>query len=195
MKINWSSRKFLINEIYENAANPRKISRESGNQLRRSLEKFGLCEPIVVNQNGLIIGGHQRYRLLQTMGQYEIDCFVPDRLLSNEEVQELTIRLNKNGGEWDFDILANEWDTNELIDWGFTEKELGLKEDQQITTPNPVTIAGDSFLIKFSTNELMPAQCDALLDQISKMVNRFKSKIEMEKNGEEFQWLIKKTLS
>ncbi len=132
MKIKWSSIKFLVNEIFENAANPRKISRESGNQLRRSIEKFGLCEPIAVNQNGLIIGGHQRFRLLQSMGQYEIDCFVPDRLLSNEEVQELTIRLNKNGGEWDFDILANEWDTNELINWGFTEKELELFEAEKI---------------------------------------------------------------
>lgn len=126
MKISWTSKKLLMNEINENAANPRKLSREAGNQLKRSLEKFGLCEPVVVNTDGMIIGGHQRYRLLQQMNQYEIDCFVPDRLLTFEEVQELTIRLNKNTGDWDYDILADVYDLNSLLDWGFSEKELQI---------------------------------------------------------------------
>lgn len=132
MKIKWTSKKLLVNEIFENPSNPRKISMQSGNQLKRSLEKFGLCEPIVVNVDGQIIGGHQRFRLLQKMGQYEIDCFIPDRELSDEEVGELTIRLNKNSGDWDYDILADQWDVPSLLDWGFTEKELELAEVEKI---------------------------------------------------------------
>jgi hypothetical protein len=41
-------------------------------------------------------------------------------------VQELTIRLNKNTGDWDYDILADVYDLNSLIDWGFSEKELQI---------------------------------------------------------------------
>ena len=65
-------------------------------------------------------------RTMRKMGNKEVDVYVPDRTLSEKEVQELNIRLNKNVGDWDFDMLANAWDPIDLIDWGFTEAELHL---------------------------------------------------------------------
>lgn len=190
MKIKWTSKKLLVNEIFENPSNPRKISMQSGNQLKRSLEKFGLCEPIVVNVDGQIIGGHQRFRLMQQMGQYEIDCFIPDRELTEEEVQELTIRLNKNSGDWDYDILADQWDVPSLLDWGFTEKELSLVvNDGETAESRPaMTIDGDRYVVEFSTDTLTPAQCDTILDQVLKLSERFKSKLQVEKNGVKIEW-------
>ena len=53
-------------------------------------------------------------------------CLVPDRTLNDEEVMQLNIRLNKNiAGEWDHDILANQFETTDLREWGFEEFELG----------------------------------------------------------------------
>ena len=53
-------------------------------------------------------------------------CWVPSRLLTQKEVEELNIRLNKNGGEFDFDMLANEWNIDDLAQWGFSHEELGI---------------------------------------------------------------------
>jgi hypothetical protein len=57
----------------------------------------------------------------------KIDVYVPDRLLDENEVAELCIRLNKNvAGVFDFDMLANEFDPRDLVAFGFSEDELGL---------------------------------------------------------------------
>jgi DNA modification methylase len=60
------------------------------------------------------------------MGVKEVECHVPDHTLSQAEIKELCIRLNRNVGEWDWDLLANEWDSEGLLEWGFTEEELCL---------------------------------------------------------------------
>ncbi len=49
-------------------------------------------------------------------------------MLDNVEVEELNIRLNKNTGDWDFDVLGNEWEITDLIKWGFEPHELGISE-------------------------------------------------------------------
>ena len=58
------------------------------------------------------------------MGLKEIECYVPNRTLDEKEVIELNIRLNQNQGEWDFDILANEFDFENLMEWGFDPVDL-----------------------------------------------------------------------
>ena len=69
---------------------------------------------------------------VERKGVKEIDCYMPDRQLTDKEVQELNIRLNKNiSGEWDFDILANKFEMPELIKWGFEPFELGIMENKE----------------------------------------------------------------
>jgi hypothetical protein len=57
---------------------------------------------------------------------YEIDVRVPDRELSIDEMRELNVRLNKNQGEWNFDTLANNFELDDLLDWGFEKSDLDL---------------------------------------------------------------------
>ena len=123
----WHLSKLRIKDLLPNEKNPRKISTGEASQLQSSLEKFGMCEPIVVNCDGTIIGGHQRLRILSKMGTREVDVYIPDTPLSQKEAEELTIRLNKSGGSWDYDALANCWDPEELVEWGFTLDELHLE--------------------------------------------------------------------
>jgi len=130
-KINWTLRQFNIDELTDYYKNPRSLSEKEFKQLKTSLDKFGMIDKPIVNADSAhtIIGGHQRKHVLEASGVTEIECWIPDRELSDKEVEELNIRLNKNTGSWDFDALANEFDLGELLDWGFSEKELGIHPD------------------------------------------------------------------
>ena len=111
--------------------NPRQLSDDQYKHLKDSISRFGLVAPIIINKNkdrkGIIIGGHQRVKVAKTMGIKEVPCVEID--LTYDKEKELNVRLNKNVGSWDFDILANTFDVDELIEFGFDEKELvGLGE-------------------------------------------------------------------
>jgi len=118
----------LITDLKPATYNPRQISTKQFKDLKSSIKKFGLVDPIIVNKDNTVIGGHQRLKICKELKHIEIDCVVLD--LSKEEERELNIRLNKSGGEFDMDILANEFDIDELVDWGFKEIELGLNIDK-----------------------------------------------------------------
>jgi DNA modification methylase len=98
--------------------------------LKASLAKFGIADPIIINTDNMIIGGHQRKKILETLlgydPDYQIDVRVPDRELSIDEARELNVRLNKNVAEWDFDTLANNFELDDLLDWGFDKHDLDL---------------------------------------------------------------------
>ena len=108
--------------------NPRQLSDDQYKHLKDSISRFGLVDPIIINKNkdrkGIIIGGHQRVKVARTMGIKEVPCVEIDLVYDKE--RELNVRLNKNTGSWDFDVLANTFDIDELLDWGFEEKELDL---------------------------------------------------------------------
>ena len=119
----------LIKDLKPATYNPRQISTKQYKDLKASVKKFGLVDPIIINQNGnVVVGGHQRLKICKELKHIEIDCVVLD--LSKEEERELNIRLNKNSGEFDMDILANEFDIDELVDWGFKHIDLGINVDK-----------------------------------------------------------------
>ena len=126
-------KKIKINKLKPAFYNPRQISNKQYKDLKESIEKFTLCDPIIINKDMTVIGGHQRLKICKELRYTEIDCVVLD--LTKDEEKELNIRLNKSGGEWDMDLLANEFEIEELKDWGFKEIELGLNIDK-IEEPN-----------------------------------------------------------
>jgi DNA modification methylase len=133
MTISWHLETRKIKELREHPKNPRILTKEASEQLKTSMDKFGMIDKPIVNPDGLIIGGHQRIKVLKGMKVKEIECWVPEEALDDRQVDELNIRLNKNTGTWDFEILANQWEPNDLMDWGFTENELlGLDADVEI---------------------------------------------------------------
>ena len=117
-----------INKLKPATYNPRQISTKQYKDLKQSIEKFGLVDPIITNKDFTIIGGHQRYKICKELKHKQIDCVVLD--LSKEEERELNIRLNKNTGEFDMDILANEFDIDNLVDWGFKHIDLDINIDK-----------------------------------------------------------------
>jgi len=132
----WSLESRLVSSLKPQEKNPRLLKKSQREQLSKSLAKFGCAEPIVINPDGTIIGGHQRLSILRKEGSKEVDCMVPDKPLDEKEVDELTIRLNKNAGDFDFDLLANAYEPESLLEWGFTMDELHLESiPDQIDTP------------------------------------------------------------
>lgn len=122
----WNLEKRGVKDLLLYAKNARSLSKESAAHLVKSIETFGICEPIVVNADGTVIGGHQRLAVLKKLKHKEVECYVCEAQLDERQVQELNIRLNKNVGEWDWEMLANAWDPNDLLEWGFTEAELEI---------------------------------------------------------------------
>jgi ParB-like chromosome segregation protein Spo0J len=113
-----------LSELKPAPYNPRKSNEKQEAHLKASLEKFGVVEPIIFNkQTGYIVGGHFRVRELKKLGYKEIDCVIVD--LNEHDEKELNIRLNANTGEWDWDSLANEWEAEELTEWGLDVPEFG----------------------------------------------------------------------
>lgn len=122
-KIVWKNERRKIADLIPAPYNPRQLTEKQAKNLNDSISKFDLCDPIVINANNTVIGGHQRLNILKTKSVDEVDVRVPDRLLDDSEERELNVRLNKNLGEWDFDALAN-FDEEMLKDIGFEMKEL-----------------------------------------------------------------------
>ena len=130
MTFDWHNEKRKIRDLVPYVANPRQITEKQAQDLKASLDKFGVADPIIINTDNTIIGGHQRKKILETlMGvdpDYEIDVRVPDRELSIDESRELNVRLNKNVAGWDFDTLANNFELDDLLDWGFEKSDLDI---------------------------------------------------------------------
>jgi len=176
--IEWTLEKRKLLSLKDYSKNPRRLTNDQEDHLRISLQKFGLIDKIIINQDGTIIGGHQRKRTLKKMGVKEVECYVPNRPLETKEVEELNIRLNKNSGEWDFDILANEWNIPDLVEWGFSLDEFqieveqieGTEDEDSVGEPasDPRTKLGDIYIL--GEHRLMcgdstdPAAVKALLD-------------------------------
>lgn len=120
----WNCQIVKVADIVEYDKNPRWITQKARTDLKKSLEKFGLIDKPILNKDLHLIGGHQRLQVLLELGFDEVECYVATTQLSEKDHQELNIRLNQNGGKFDFDILANQFDGIDLLAWGFDEKEL-----------------------------------------------------------------------
>lgn len=127
--IEWKTETWPISRLKDWPKNPRKFTPKGMDDLKASMTRLGYIDPIAVNTDGTIIGGHARKKMLKELGLKEIDVRVPDRLLTDREIEEAAVRLNKNvAGMWDFEALANGFDSQDLIEWGFEAEELGLAE-------------------------------------------------------------------
>lgn len=147
------------NQLIMAEYNPRQLTKDQHSQLKDSIKRFGLVDPLIVNKNkerkNILVGGHQRLRIAKELGIDKIPCVEVD--LNIDQEKELNIRLNKNVGEWDYDSLANYFDVGELMDWGFTDDELqfyeeepeqGLIEDDEIPeVEEAITKQGDLWIL------------------------------------------------
>jgi DNA modification methylase len=149
--------KVKISEIKLNPNNPRLIKDDKFKGLVQSIKDFPEMleiRPIVVNSDMVILGGNMRYKACREAGLKEIPIIIADNLTEQQQ-KEFLIKDNVSGGEWDWDLLANEWNAEELEEWGLDipnfdpDEVLEAEEDDFDTTPpeEPITVLGDLYEI------------------------------------------------
>lgn len=167
-----------INDLKAADYNPRRWQREQVQQLKESIQKFGMVDAIIANsaeeRKNIVIGGHFRLFCAKQLGFETVPVIyvnIPDVA---KEV-ELNIRLNKNSGEWD-NVLLSSFDINLLADIGFTPLELDFvfNEDpddlKKVTSPTPNmkilesrTRVGDTFFLgdyKINVKDIVKSEID-----------------------------------
>jgi ParB-like chromosome segregation protein Spo0J len=108
-----------IKEIKSNPNNPRVLKDDKFKKLVQSLKEFpemANVRPIVVNTDMIVLGGNMRLRAMQEAGWKKAPVQIVD--WSIEKQNEFIIKDNVGFGEWDWDVLANEWNESELTEWG-----------------------------------------------------------------------------
>ena len=129
-RITWQIEKRKLADLKPHSKNPRQFTDKGMKDLENSINSIGFMQPININQDGTILSGHARTLKLKEMGETQVDVYVPDRMLTPKQEEEVLVRANANtAGQWDFDILANEFEDFELQEWGL---EIPIIEDLEI---------------------------------------------------------------
>jgi DNA modification methylase len=172
-----------IGDVKINPNNPRLIKDDKFKKLVQSIKDFPEMleiRPIVVNSDMVVLGGNMRLKACKEAGIKEIPIIIADNL-TEEQQREFLIKDNVSGGEWDWDMLANEWDAEELTDWGldvpvFDNEVLEAEEDDFDATPpeEPITVLGD--LYEIGEHRLLCGDSTDS-DQVAKLMNGSKADI------------------
>lgn len=146
-----------INKLKPAEYNPRidlKPGDKEFEKIRKSIEEFGYVDPVIINKDGTIIGGHQRYKVLKDIGYTEIECIVID--IDKDKEKALNIALNKISGDWDKvklkDLLTELQGIGMAEITGFDLAELGMLGVQESVTEDDFDI--DEVLKKEESNIL-----------------------------------------
>lgn len=142
--------------------NPREMSEDAMEKLKRGLQEFGFVDPVVLNKDMTIIGGHQRWHAAKALGMVTVPCVTLD--VNKQQEKALNIALNKISGEFVTDMLAGLlrelYDAGTDMDLtGFTDAELaeliGLDDDEEERgeedpvvepVPDPIVQRGDLWI-------------------------------------------------
>jgi DNA modification methylase len=147
-----------ISAIKRNPNNPRILKDDKFAKLTQSIKDFPQMleiRPIVVNDDMVVLGGNMRLKACKEAGLKEVPVIKVNDL-TEEQQREFIIKDNVGFGEWDWDLLANEWDTDLLEDWGLEldfnpedDDNAGLtdEDDTPEVTENPVSKVGDIWLL------------------------------------------------
>jgi hypothetical protein len=130
-----------ISEIKPNPNNPRLIKDDKFAKLVKSVKEFPemlTIRPIVVNSDMIILGGNMRYKACKEAGLKEIPVIIAEGLTEQQQ-KEFLIKDNVAGGEWDWDMLANEWESEELTEWGLDVWQQPVDVDYSILDNDDVS--------------------------------------------------------
>ena len=129
-----------INNVKLNPNNPRLIKDDKFKKLVQSIKDFPEMlniRPIVVNQDMIILGGNMRYKACKEAGLKEIPIIIAD--LTEDQQREFLIKDNTSGGEWNWEVLANEWDSEQLEAWGLDIPNFATDVDYSILDDDDVS--------------------------------------------------------
>ena len=155
-----------INSIKENPENPRFIKDYKFKKLVKSIKEFPemlKIRPIVVNNDMVVLGGNMRLKACKEAGLKEVWVFKADNLTEQQQ-REFIVKDNVGFGEWDWDLLANEWNSVALEDWGMDN----WQNMDDIETSDAFTLPdGDKAPFQQQTYTLADAQAEKIKNAIA----------------------------
>lgn len=163
-KITWKIEKRKLADLKPHPKNPRQFTEKGMKDLEKSINSIGFFQPVACNTDGLLLSGHARILKLKELGETEVDVMIPDRTLTPKQEEEVLIRANANtAGQWDFDILANEFDIDEITDWGLEVPNINLEDEEK-----EINDLSDNLKSKY----ILEIECDSEAEQ-EILYNRF----------------------
>jgi DNA modification methylase len=126
-------KKIQISDLKHAEYNPRKDLKPGDKELekiKKSINEFGYCDPIILNSDMTIIGGHQRAKVLKELGNTEVDCVIID--IDKTKEKALNIALNKISGDWEFESLAKLLDELKTEDYDIELSGFDMKEAEKL---------------------------------------------------------------
>ena len=152
-----NSRLMPLSEIKPNPDNPRIIKDEKFAKLVKSIKEFPemlKIRPLVVNADMVVLGGNMRLKACQAAGLSEVPVILATGL-TDEQQREFIIKDNVGFGEWEWETLANEWDAEELAEWGLDIPDFEKVTEDGLTDPDevpeapvtPTTVLGDLWIL------------------------------------------------
>ena len=141
-----------LSEVKTNPNNPRIIKDDKFNKLVKSIQEFPKMleiRPIVVNADMIVLGGNMRLKACKEAGLKEVPIIFADDLTEDEQ-RQFIIKDNVGFGEWDWDKLANEWEAEQLGDWGLVV----WSSDDMSNSNNYEGLDQASLLDKFLDSEI-----------------------------------------
>ena len=136
-----------IKEVKNNEDNPRFIKDAKFKKLVKSIKEFPemlKLRPIVVNSDMVVLGGNMRLKACKEAGLTDVWILKADELTKQQE-REFIVKDNVGFGEWDWDILANEWDKQQLGDWGM-DIILSDEDIEEIKNPNNIDTENTAYV-------------------------------------------------
>ena len=163
----------IIDKLKENPDNPRTISKEKFEKLKNNIAKFPKMlelRPIVYNKKNIVLGGNMRLKAIrELLAENKIKLkdsyFKKAESLTESEQQQFIVLDNQEFGDWDFDSLANLFNTDELLDWGFENKDFGIGAE----TSFPELASGDRDPFQQMTFILADKQAEVIKNAISEI--------------------------
>ena len=152
-----------LSELVKLENNPRTIKKADFESLKESIKdnpEFFEAHPIIASDRtgkNVIIAGNQRYEAAKALKMEEVPVVVLHNLTPAKE-REIIIRSNVENGDWDFDILANMWDEEELQKWGVDNIKTSIKDEKDIENDTPTITA--SFITLDYNDEIQLAISD-----------------------------------
>lgn len=168
--------------------NPRQIRDHRYEKLKKSIEDapemLQLRELLVYPHGGkfVIIGGNMRYRACKEIGYKELPCKVLDVETPVEKLRQYAIKDNENFGEYDWDVVANEWDTAEMKDWGV---ELPTDWGDELTDQNEGEAKKETIKAFKKSFILVSCECDdatEIAETIQKALQNYSFQIQTSSN-------------
>jgi ParB-like chromosome segregation protein Spo0J len=154
-----------ISEVKNNPNNPRVIKDDKFEKLVNSIKEFPKMleiRPIVVNDDMIVLGGNMRLKACKAAGLKEVPIIKASELTEDEQKQFI-IKDNVSGGEWDWEMLAVDWNADELEEWGLDVPEFATEVDYSILDDEDVE------------------------DQLNDMTNGVKKAIQIEFESEHYE--------